>query len=231
MTFRNRTVLCFILARGGSKGLPRKNIRTIAGKPLLAHSIISAKKVSFIDDVFVSTEDPEIKKIALDFGAKAIDRPIELASDSSIYLDAVKHMIEQIAQTKTNPIIVILQTTSPIRNNNDISNCIELLTENIDCVVSVSLVKKHPSRMFKEKNLLLEFFLNVEPKSNRQDEETLYEMNGSILVTNSNFLLEQEKLVLGGNMKGYLLDEISSIDIDTWFDFEICQYFMNKKSI
>ena len=229
MTFKNRTVLCFILARGGSKGLPRKNIRIIADKPLIAHSILQAKGISIIDDIFISTEDFEIKKIALEFGAKVIDRPIDLASDTSLYLDPIKHLIHKIPETKNNPIIILLQSTSPIRKIIDILHCIENLRENIDCVVSISLVKKHPSRMFKEKNGLLEYYDENPPKSNRQDSETLYEMNGSILVTTSNFLLNQEKIPMGGKMEGYLLDEISSLDIDTSFDFQVCKFFMENK--
>lgn len=230
MINKKRKIFCFILARGGSKGLPRKNVRLLAGKPLIAHTINLAKSIPIIDEVYVSTEDQEIKKISLKCGAHVIDRPSELATDTSSYLDAVKHMIQQIPESKNNPIIVLLQTTSPIRSKKDVKNCIKLLEGDVDCVVSISLVKKHPSRMFRVNpdDGLLTFYLGRPPNSNRQEEEILYEMNGSIFVSDVNFLLKQNRIVLGGKMKGYLLDEIHSIDIDTSFDFEICKYFMEQ---
>ena len=122
--YRDKEVLCFILARGGSKGIPRKNVKLIGTKPLIVHSIDAAKKVQEIDKIYVSTEDPEIKKISLENDAIVIDRPDELAQDTSDYLETVKHLSTSIPEKDSNPIIVLLETTSPIRDCLDIHKCI-----------------------------------------------------------------------------------------------------------
>ena len=228
--YENRKVFAFILARGGSKGVPRKNVRIIAGKPLVAHSIDVAKKVKYIDKVCVSTDDKEIKEISLKYGAVVVDRPSELAVDTANYLEGVKHMISVIPETKENPIIVILETTTPIKEISDIEKCIETFGGgNIDCVASVNLVKAHPSYIYVERDGILQSFLGQEPIGNRQASEPLYAFNGSIFVTDCNFLLNQKRVILGGKMKGYLMDEWHSVDIDAPFDFEICKYLMESK--
>jgi CMP-N,N'-diacetyllegionaminic acid synthase len=226
--FGNRKVLCFILARGGSKGVPRKNLLLISGKPLVAHSIDVAKKVKYIDKIYVSTEDKEIKTISLKFGADVIDRPQELATDTADYLDAIKHMIDAIPECKENPIIVLLETTSPIRKGFDIEKCIEMYNENVDSVISVNQVKSDPSYMYKQENNLLKSFLEKGPIKRRQDAEPLVVYNGSILVSSCNFIKNQKDVVLGGRMIGYVLDEKHSIDIDSKLDFEICRFIMES---
>jgi len=228
--YASRKVFCFILARGGSKGVPRKNVRMIAGKPLIAHSIEVAKNTKYIDQIFVSTEDPEIKKISIKYGATVIDRPKELASDTSLYLDAVKHLISVVPKLqKNNPIIVMLSPTSPIRKTLDVEKCVELLDENVDSVVSVIEAKIHPSRMLvKQDASLMHFYLNELPISNRQEAEPLFAINGSIYVTNLDLLKNQQYYILGGRIKGYLMDEKHSIDIDTEFDFDVCKLLMEK---
>lgn len=224
----NRKVLCFILARGGSKGVPRKNLLLISGKPLISHSIDIAKKVKYIDKIFVSTEDKEIKTISLKFGADVVDRPPELATDTADYLDAVKHMINTIPDCKENPILVLLETTSPIRKISDIEKCIEMYNKNVDSVISVNQVKSDPSYMYKQENNLLKPFLEKVPIKRRQDAESLVAYNGSILVSSCDFLKNQTDVVLGGRMIGYTLDEKYSIDIDSKLDFEICQFILES---
>jgi len=104
--YQNKKVLCLILARGGSKGVPRKNAKIIRGKPLIAHSIDVARESKYVDEIYISTEDSEIKNISLHHGAKVIDRPIELATDNAVYLDVVHHMLSLIPSIQENPIIV-----------------------------------------------------------------------------------------------------------------------------
>ncbi len=228
--FKNKNVFCFILARGGSKGVLRKNTRIITGKPLIVHSIDVAKKTRYIDEVFVSTDDSEIKAIAKDNGATVINRPTKLATDTSNYIDVVKHLINSVEKILLhNPVIVLLATTSPIKEVSDVEKCIEILDENIDCVATVSSVNIFPELMYREKNGLLHSYL-VQPNlySNRQDMEKLVYLNGSIIVTTSNFIKKQEKIVFGGKMKGYLLDEKHSMDIDTEFEFKLCKFLMES---
>ena len=229
--YKNRKVICFIPARGGSKGLPRKNILTIAGKPLIAYSINTAKKVKYIDKIFVSTEDEEIKRISHEYGAEVIDRPTELASDTASFLDVVKHMISVIPETK-NAVIVLFWVTTPIRKIEHIERCIELFDENIDCVVSVMEAKIRPSWLLIQKGNLLQFWQKGIPEPNRQQQkETFFYMNGSVVVTSSDFLEKQKDVIIGDKMKGYLMDEKHSLDIDTKFDFDLCKLIIESSKI
>ena len=228
--YRDRAVLCFILARGGSKGLQRKNTLMIGGKPLIAHTIDIAHQVKYIDKVFVSTEDKEIKEIARKHNAAVIDRPMELAVDTANYLDAVKHMITQITSSDKNPIVVILEPTFPIRKVEHVEKCIEMYESNIDVVASISKVKTHPSHMFKIKDNLLQSYLKIPFVSNRQQAEPLFAINGSIIVSGCNFLKNQET-IFEGRMKGFLLDDKHSLDIDTQFDFQLCKFMLESNDI
>jgi len=100
--FQNRQVICLILARGSSKGVPRKNVKILGNKPLIGYSIDSAKNSKYVDEIFVSTEDKEIKQISLNYDAQVIDRPKNLAQDDTEYIDVVKHLLEQIKNSFTN---------------------------------------------------------------------------------------------------------------------------------
>jgi len=225
--YDNKNVLCFILARGGSKGIPRKNLKLLANKPLIAHSIDLAKKVKYIDRIFVSTEDKEIKDVSMSHGATVIDRPAELATDTADYLDAIKHMITKIPNLDDKYIVVLLETTSPLREKNDVKKCIEMLDENADCIAGIVQVKVHPADTYRKKNELLIPLENFTPK-NRQELETLYAYTGNILVTSIGFLKNQKSTAYGGRMKGYMLREEYSIHIDTPLDFEISDFILKK---
>lgn len=225
--YDNREVLCLILARGGSKGVPRKNIRLLVGKPLIKHSIDVAEQTKYIDQTYVSTDDEEIKNISITAGAQVVDRPVELASDTAIYIDAVKHLLKSI-KAKSDSIVVGLETTSPIRTSVDVERCIELFNNQLDCVATVTKAKNHPAYLFKLRDQLLVPFDSSIKQNNRQQMEEMYAYTGSILVTTVNFLQNQKTAVFGGKMKGYILDEKQSMDIDTLLDFEICEFIMKK---
>ena len=179
--------------------------------------------------MYVSTDDFEIKKISLDYGAKVIDRPKDLATDSSHYLDALKHMANEICLNKQEAIIVILETTFPIRKPSNIKKCIELKKSDLDVVTSISQVKLNPSYMVKKTDGdFLSFYLNSPPVANRQQQEQLYFLNGSIIVTTVKFLLNQENSIYGGKIKGYLIDDESSMDIDSEFDYKLCKSYIEN---
>jgi len=230
--YKNKKLFCLIPARGGSKGIPGKNSRMIARKPLIAHSIEIAKKVKYIDDVFVSTEDKKLKKIAIKNGAKVIDRPPKLATDTANILDSIKHLIQNIPDADVeNSLIAIFWATTPIRKIKDIEKCIEMYDNKIDCVVSVMESKIRPSWLFVERNNFLKFWQKGTPEPNRQQQkERFYYINGSVVVTSSKFLMKQKTNFLGGKMKGYLMDEKHSMDLDTKFDFELCKFVMEAKN-
>ena len=231
--YKGKNVLCLIPARGGSKGLPKKNLLSIAGKPLVAHSIETAKKIKLIDEIYVSTEDKKIKKIVLDYGAKVIDRPLELATDSTNILDVFKHMIDIIPLTKEkNVILVIFLPTAPIRNTNEMKKCIQTFNEdNMDFIISVAKSKIRPGWLFLERNGFLEFLMKGKQEVNRQEQENAYYyLTGSIFVTSSFFLKKHKNLPIGGKMKKFLVDEIHALDIDTKLDFELCKFVMERSS-
>jgi CMP-N-acetylneuraminic acid synthetase len=226
--YDGKTVSCFILARGGSKGVPRKNVKMLAGKPLISHSIDLAKQVKYIDKVYVSTEDKEIKRISEKSGAIVINRPVELASDTAVYLEAVQNMILQIPNLKDDDMVLLLETTSPIRKVSDVENCIEMFDKNTDCVMSITKVKIHPAYMYKFDHDYLVPHSSILPK-NRQEMEILFAYTGSILVTTIKFLKNQKDIPYGGRMKGYVLGEKESLDIDSLLDFQICDLLLRHE--
>lgn len=225
--FQDRQVFCFIPARGGSKGVPNKNKLLISNKPLIQHSIESAKKIKFIDKIFVSTDDDKIKKIALKNNTIVIDRPRKLGQDSTNILDVFKHMIKNISQK--NYIIIILFPTAPIRNEKKISKAFQLYDKDVDCVISIVKSKIRPAWLFVERNGFLTFWQKGKPDVNRQEQkEDYYYLTGSIIITSSEFLKNQKDVFLGGKIKGFIVDEIEGIDIDTKLDFKICRFLMEQ---
>lgn len=138
-------IIGIIPARGGSKGVPRKNIRLLGGKPLIAHTIEAALNSKLIDKAVVSTEDEEIAEVSKRFGAKVIERPEELARDDSPTIDAVMHVINCFEEKgEYFDIVVLLEPTSPLRTKGDLDNAIGLFIENIDKADSlVSLGEVH----------------------------------------------------------------------------------------
>ena len=220
-----RRVICVILARGGSKGVPRKNVKPLRGRPLITYSIDAAKKARVIDGVLVSTDDAEIKKVAEDAGATVIDRPAELASDTAAYIDALHHLLRS-AGVKPDTLVVNLENTFPIRAPEDIERCVELCDDSVDCVASMAEVKVNPALMFRlQGEMMVPYDASLTPK-NRQEMETLYAYTGSILVGSAKFFFGQKSVAYGGRIKGYVMDERRSIDIDTPLDFEICEHVM-----
>ena len=227
----DRNVFCFIFARGGSKVIPRKNVKKLHGKPLISYSILTAKNVKYIDEIFVSTEDEDIKQISLFYGVKVVDRLKELASDNANFLDSVKHIFTIIKSTReNNPIIIIMLPTSPIREIKHVEKCIELLEQDIDCVVSVGKVKYHPSKFLrKNEDDFVEFYSNEKKVPNRQQEETLYFGNGSIVVSDYAFLKSCKNQIMEGKTKGFFMDEKHSLDIDSEYEFHVCKKLLDER--
>ena len=119
-------IVCIIPARGGSKGIPRKNLKKITGHPLIAHSILHAKNANSINYIFVSTDDPEIADVAISYGAEVIQRPMELSGDSDSSESALVHALGVIKERGLYPdLVVFLQCTSPLRDGNDIDKAVK----------------------------------------------------------------------------------------------------------
>ena len=221
--YTNKTFLAIIPARGGSKRLPRKNILDLCGKPLIAYTIEAALKSKYIDKVIVSSDDDEILNISLNFGAETIKRPVELASDTATTFDAIKHTIDNFEKYDY---IVLLQPTSPLRNENHIDEAIELLEEKqADAIVSVCEMDHSPlwSNTLPEDGNMRGFLREEILNKRSQDLEKYYRLNGAIYICKTDKLLENKSFFLKDNIFAYIMDRKSSIDIDEEIDFLFAQ--------
>ena len=219
--FDGKTFLAIIPARGGSKRLPRKNILTLAGKPLIAWSIGAALKSCYIDEVLVSSDDDEILSIAKEYQAQIIKRPDSLATDTATSYDAIKHAIDN---TKRYDFIVLLQPTSPLRDEKHIDEAIQLLMDkDANSVISVCPMDHSPlwSNTLPN-NGNMDNFLREDIKNKRsQDLPIYYRLNGAIYICRTEMLLSEKTFFLKEKSFAYMMDKKSSIDIDEKIDFKI----------
>lgn len=223
-------IIAIIPARGGSKGVRRKNIRLLAGKPLIAYTIEAASKSEYINRVVVSTEDKEISEVSKKYGAEVIDRPKELAQDDSPAIDAIKHVIGALRE-KDNyhpDIIVLLQSTTPLRIVADINNAIDFFLNN-DCesVVSVCEINPYWSLTIKDRYLEPIFGWDYFYKR-RQNLPNTYALNGAIYITlTENF--DKYNGFLNKKTISYIMPHERSIDIDEEFDFKLAELLLRTK--
>lgn len=218
-------IVGIIPARGGSKSLPRKNIKLLAGKPLIAYTIEAALQSKKLNRVIVSTDDEEIADISRKYGAEVIMRPQDLAEDASPTEPAIKHVVSVLESDGYKPdIIVTLQPTSPFRTSNQIDDALDgIFFDDVDSIIGLKEVKEHPYKMKKIENNHVVPFLKIKLQSNRrQDMPQLYKENGAIYVTKYDFLMNRDKII-GGNVKPFLMSDETSIDIDTHLDFKIAE--------
>jgi len=221
-------ILAVIPARGGSKGVPRKNIRPLAGKPLIAWTIEEAKKSKYIDRLVLSSEDTEIIKIAQSYECEVpFVRPIELAQDDTPGIDPVLHALEQLPGYD---IVVLLQPTSPLRTVRDIDAGLEfLMTQQAPVCVSMSEVTKSPYWMF---SLTKDFRIrNLLEKptmaSRRQDLPKSYVANGALFIAKTDYLNKQQSFYSQETL-GYLMPRERAYDIDEELDFIVCESVWNN---
>ena len=221
----------FVFARGGSKGVPGKNTRDLAGRPLLAHSIQLALEISTVEKVFVSTDDADIANVARKYGAEVIDRPEELALDDSPEWKAWQHAVKWVYESGDSfEVFLCLPTTSPLRNRNDVNQCLKTLDEGIDIVVTLTDTNRSPwFNMVKREsdgsyNLLLG---GNEHIKRRQESPTIYDMTTVAYVTRPAFILNNDK-IWDGKVGGVVVPPKRAIDIDTEFDLLIANFLFQK---
>lgn len=223
-------ILSIIPARGGSKGVPRKNIKDLNGKPLISYTIEAAKKSKYIDRVVVSTDDLEIAEVSKNFGAEIpVLRPKSLAGDISPTVEAIIHMLNYLKEEE-NYIpthIMLLQCTSPLRNYKHIDEAVEKFAKNKEkALISVceSEINPYWTNIF-EGNKLKPFIKEGYNITRRQDLPEVYRVNGAIYLIEIDTLLE-EKTFQPESLTGYIMDSYSSVDIDTELDFKIAEVIM-----
>jgi CMP-N-acetylneuraminic acid synthetase len=221
--------VAIIPARGGSKGIPRKNLRNFNGKPLIAHIIEKALRVDKIDRVIVSTEDEEIAKISKNFGAEVpFLRPETLAQDETPLLPVLQHVVKTLENTENYIVdaIVLLLATSPLMTSEKIEESIEVLIKNnYDSVIGVEIDHGH---YWIEENGEFKRFYPIVPK-NRQYEKPLLKETGTLYLCRKKILLSGPTLV-EGNVGFLEFQKGESIDIDDMIDFEMAEFFAKKRN-
>ncbi|MFD0696252.1 cytidylyltransferase domain-containing protein [Paenibacillus sp. GCM10027628] len=221
-------VLAIIPARGGSKGVPFKNIRPLGGKPLIAWTIEAAKQSKYIDRLILTSDDSTIIKVAKEYRCDVpFVRPAALAQDKTPGIDPVLHAIEQVPGYDWT---VLLQPTSPLRTTEDIDGCLEacVLNREVSCV-SVTEPDKSPYWMYTldDQGKMNPLFSGITAER-RQDLPQSYVLNGAVYTANTRWLMEYGSFI-GPQMRSYLMPRDRSIDMDTIADFEYAEWLLLKR--
>lgn len=225
--YNGKRILCVIPARGGSKGIPRKNVRLFLGKPLIAWTIKSALTSRYIDKVLVSTEDKKICDIARRYKADVpFLRPKNLAGDAVPMMRVIMHVLSYFEKSRDwYDFLILLQPTSPLRTATDMDRAIEFLfKKNAHAVISVCEVDHSPYWLnVLPRDLSLRRFLKpgIENKR-RQELPVFYRINGAIYLADTRFL-KKKKSFFGNRSFAYITSKENSVDIDTEFDFRVAE--------
>ena len=222
----------FIFARGGSKGLPRKNIKLLAGKPLIQYSIDTALSTAVIDQVFVSTDDSEIAQIALSGGATVITRPKELASDNSPEWLSWRHAIEWVTKEYGQfDGFISLPATSPLRSVADVESAVlKLAQEQADICISVSPASRSPYfNMVKENSEgYLELVNSTTSEiSRRQDAPEVFDITTVVYAAKPSFILESYG-IFSGKVTSICVPTERAVDIDDIYDFKLAEAILTE---
>jgi N-acylneuraminate cytidylyltransferase len=230
------TITACIFARGGSKGLPGKNIRDFSGKPLIAWAIEQALTLSNIEEVFVSTDSVEIADVARRYGASVpFIRPGELAKDNSPEWMAWRHMLNFLRERdgKLPDAMLSVPTTAPLRSVGDIQRCIDTIELGItDAVVTVT--DSHRSPYFNMVKLDARGFADIVIKDSsvinrRQDSPSVFDMTTAAYIVDAEFIMEHNG-IFEGRVKAVHLPLERAIDIDTLLDFEIAEFLYLRRN-
>ncbi|MHB1196529.1 MAG: acylneuraminate cytidylyltransferase family protein [Lutibacter sp.] len=223
-------MLVIIPARGGSKGVPGKNIKELNGKPLIQYTIDAARKLAPDNQIIVSTDSLEIKKVVENLGLKVpFLRPQELATDTAGSYEVLLHALDFYENQGNHPDkIILLQPTSPFRTAAQVMEAMALFHSDLEMIVSVKETKANPYYILREED---ENGYLVKSKQSsatrRQDVPKVWELNGAIYIINVRDL-KAKPLAQFTKVKKYVMDEISSHDIDTLFDWKIAEYMISS---
>ena len=226
-------VIAIIPARGGSKGLPRKNLRMLDGVPLIVHSIRAAQEADLVDLVIVSTEDAEIAEVAKAHGAQVVQRPSELATDTAQNDAVVRHVLETV-RSPANPrdIALLLQPTSPLRRARDIDACVALFRQGgVETALSVCEVDVHPGKCVYVRDGLIEpFTTDWDMEARRQDMEVVYRQNGAVYVVDADDFIRRGRFY-SRPCAAYEMDRHDSIDIDDELDLQLAETLLKLRGV
>ena len=229
-------ILLTIAARGGSKGVKNKNIRMLGGKPLIAHTILQAKRWGRAEKIVCSTDSEEIADVARQYGAEVpFMRPAELATDVSGKVSVLRHALKTVELDSGTryPIIVDLDATAPVRSVSDIEGALQLfLDKKAKTVFSVVPARKNPYfnmvELDAERKAALVKALDSTVKR-RQDAPNVYDMNASIYVYDRDYLLnESTRSAISDRSFAFVMGELSAVDIDSELDFQFIEFLVSK---
>jgi len=231
MTARKR--ICVICARGGSKGVPRKNVRLMCGVPLIMHTINHALQSALFDQVVVSSDDAEILAIAQTAGAYPLKRPDALATDTAGAAPAIEHALVQ-AEEKFNIIydtLVVLQATSPLREVQDIVSAVDQFEREPQGTNLLSVTEASASPYYTLIENSGQGFALCKPSDavRRQDLPEVYEINGAIYVWSRDYFLTHKKAI-NEKTTVYVMPKERSVDIDTATDFAVAEFLMSRRA-
>lgn len=231
--YKGKKILGVITARGGSKGIPKKNIKDLAGLPLIAYTIEAAKNSRLLTRTIVSTDSDEIAEISKQHGGEVpFLRPAELAEDKSSSIDTVKHAILKLEEAgEKYDYIMILQPTSPLRSAEDIDRSIEIAVSNdADSVMSMMEVPDFSAKKIKklEENGVIRPYFEDEGKASsmRQELSKAYKRNCAIYLTRKDLVMNDD--LFGKKSLAYLMPRERSIDINEPIDFEMAKFWVEK---
>nr|WP_243894336.1 MULTISPECIES: acylneuraminate cytidylyltransferase family protein [Clostridium] len=229
--YKDKKILAIIPARGGSKGIPYKNIMKICNKPLIAYSIEAAKNSKYIDYTLVSTDDEAIKDISLKYGAKVpFLRPKEISDDKAKSIDVVLHAIDYLKKdSKEFDYVILLQPTSPLRTMEDIDKAIEnIVNSNNNSLISICECDENPVLMRTiENNKLNTIFQFKGDNLRRQELPKFYIFNGALYINKVDMLLNEKAFVNEDTMP-FIMDRYKSIDIDNIIDAKIAELILKE---
>lgn len=223
--------LVVIPARGGSKGVPKKNIKLLNGKPLINYTIEAARDIFDDTVICITTDCQEIKDVVENTTGLKVPflRPDELATDSAGTYEVLLHALDFYKKNGYEAdTLILLQPTSPFRNSQHIKEAINLYSDDIDMVVSVKETKSNPYYVLFEDNK--DGYLSKSKEASftrRQDCPKVWELNGAIYIINIKSLLKEPMASFKNSVK-YIMDESDSVDIDTMFDWQLCEIMMKN---
>ena len=226
-------VFAFIFARGGSKGLPRKNVLQLNGIPLISHSINLAKTHSKIRKVFVSTDCEEIEYIAKTNGASIIKRPKELATDSASEWLAWQHAVKAVIELGEDfDVFLSLPPTAPLRNSVDIDNCLSAIKPGIDAVITMSEAHRNPwfNMVSKTQEGIVKLVNTGRDIKRRQDAPQCFDITTVAYAAQIKYI-QNANNIWEGRVAGVEVPIERSIDIDTLLDFEFADFLLRKQKV
>lgn len=232
--YNGKKILAIIPARGGSKGLPGKNIKKLLGKPLIVYAIEAIKSSKYPVDIVISTDSEEIADVGREHFVETIFRPDYLATDTSLVKDAILYTIDYLENKgRLYDTMILIEPTSPLREAKDIDDSLDLFfkDEDADCLATYSMLEHPITRLWKiESNLPSIYLKKANPFKRRQDQEYVYYINGLVYVLKINTLKmnNSDSLFMGKQLA--LITDKKVVDIDNEFDFYIAEQILKYKN-